>query len=137
HELGLITDEEYAPLRDRHEARALLLYREIDELAGQRRSALASAVAREKAALVAQNGAWTPSLALPTRGTVAFPAEAGGSPALPAGRDVPRPLPVGEGRGEGSSESPARGPRPDLLPERERPLATRPASAPTPGGAAP
>ncbi|HEY3080440.1 MAG TPA: hypothetical protein VGM69_11100 [Chloroflexota bacterium] len=98
-ELGLITDEECAPLRDRHEARALVLYRTMDELAERRREALASAVAREKAALVAQNGAWAVSAPLQER-------IASSAPAIP-GEAVPAssPLPLREGRGEGSALS--------------------------------
>src|SRR5919198_1063627 len=46
---------EYAPLRERHEARALLLYREVDEAAERRRLAVAAMVAEEKAAITSSD----------------------------------------------------------------------------------
>ncbi|HEV8638626.1 MAG TPA: hypothetical protein VG370_30815 [Chloroflexota bacterium] len=86
-ELGLVTAEEYAPLRDRHEARALALYREVDELAERRREAVASAVAREKAALVAANGTASRAAA---RVPLRAPAPAGGWAGRGEGVPAPR-----------------------------------------------
>jgi hypothetical protein len=115
-ELGLVTAEEYAPLRAGHEARALALYREMDELAGQRREALASAVAREKAALVARNGA---AMAVPsgTAATASSPRPPGVVPH--AGRVAGSPAGGRGGKGEAvAAGSPGRG---DALPGRRAP----------------
>ena len=133
-ELGLVTAEEYAPLRERHEARALLLYREVDEAAERRRLAVAAMVAEEKAAITSSDlaPAGADSLAvgagsLPLGTGLRFgPGVVTPSPPstlpllngqLPAGTAPPQdgglagtsPLRVPSGRGEGQGEGPVGG----------------------------
>jgi photosystem II stability/assembly factor-like uncharacterized protein len=81
-ELGLVTAEDYAPMRQQHEARAMALYAAVDELAEARRATLATAVAEEKARLEA--------MAVVASAVAAAPARAPGE-SVPNGRGAPLP----------------------------------------------